>query len=128
MVDIEVLHMGMIFNQNFDYEGGDDLALGLPNDLSLMANSISTPTTPTPSKSFATPSNLDLDATNATWELLKVQLIHNQKIWIFHHMFFLPCHCFVINDDNGPHLVLVLTMQFLMCHSISQEYNTSNTT
>jgi hypothetical protein len=120
MVDIEELHMGMILNQNFDYEGGDDLALGLPNDLSLMVNSISTPTAPTPSKSFATPSNLDLDATNATWELLKVQLIHNQKIWIFHHTFFLLCHYFVINDDSGPHLVLVLTMQFLMCHSISQ--------
>jgi hypothetical protein len=37
MVDIEVLHMSMILNQNFDYEGGDDLALGLPSDLDLMA-------------------------------------------------------------------------------------------
>jgi len=56
---------------------GDDLALGLPNDLSLLINSISMLTTSAPSESFATPSNLDLDATNVTWELLTVQLIQN---------------------------------------------------
>jgi len=56
------------------------LALGLLDDLGVMVNSISTPTAPTPSESFATPSNLYLDATNVTWELLKVQLIHNPKI------------------------------------------------
>ncbi len=67
--------MGMDLNQNFDYEGGDDLTLGLPNDSSLLINSISMLTTPTPYESFATPNNLDLDVTNATWELLKVQLI-----------------------------------------------------
>ncbi len=115
-------------NQNFDYEGGDDLALGLLNDLGLIVNSISMPTTPTPFESFATPSNLDLAVTNATWELLKVQLIHNPKIWILHHAFFLPCHCFVINNDSEPDLAVVSTMQCLMCHSISQEYSTSNTT
>ncbi len=69
--------MGMDLNQNFDYEGGDDLTLGLPNDSRLLASSISMPTTAAPFESFATPSNLDLDATNATCELLKVQLIQN---------------------------------------------------
>jgi len=58
------------------------LALGLLNDLSVMVNSISMPTAPTPFESFATPSYLDLDATNVMWELFKVQLIHNPKIWI----------------------------------------------
>ncbi len=52
--------MGMDVNQNFDYEVGDDLALGLPNDLGPMAGSISTSITPTPSKSFITPNNLNL--------------------------------------------------------------------
>jgi hypothetical protein len=66
MADIEVLHMGMDLNQNFDYEGGDDLALGLSNDSSLLASSISMPITLAPSKSFATLSNLDLDVANAT--------------------------------------------------------------
>jgi hypothetical protein len=60
MADIEVLHMGMDLNQDFDYEGGNDFVLGLFNDLGLVANSISTPTTPTPSKSFATPKQLGL--------------------------------------------------------------------
>ncbi len=90
MADIEVLHMGMDLNQNFDYEGGDDLVLGLPNDSSLLTSSISMPTAPTPSESFTTPSNLDLDAANVTWELLKAQLIQNQKFWIPCHKFFLP--------------------------------------
>lgn len=46
--------MGMNVNQNFDYEVGDDLALGLPNDLGPMVGSISMPITPAPSKSFIT--------------------------------------------------------------------------
>ncbi len=37
--------MDLDFNQNFDYEGGDDLALELPNDSSPVPGSISTPTT-----------------------------------------------------------------------------------
>ncbi len=82
--------MDMDLNQNFDYEGGDDLALGLPNDSSQVPGSISTLTTPAPFESFATPSNLDLDAIDATWELLKVQLIQNQKFWIPHQRFSLP--------------------------------------
>jgi hypothetical protein len=90
MVDIEVLHMGMNLNQNLDYEGGDDLALGLPNDSSLVASSISMPTAPAPSESFATLSNLDVDATEVEWELLKAQLIQNHKFWIPHHKFSLP--------------------------------------
>jgi hypothetical protein len=72
MVDIEVLHMGMDVNQNFDYEVGDDLALGLLNDLGPTVGSISMPITPIPSKSFITPSNL-------IWELFKAHLIQNQK-------------------------------------------------
>jgi len=32
MANIKVFHMVMDVNQNFDYEVGDDLALGLPND------------------------------------------------------------------------------------------------
>jgi hypothetical protein len=67
----------MDLNQDFDYEGGDHLALGLPNDSSLVVGSISMPIAPDPSKSYVMPSNLDLDATNVAWELLKVQLIHN---------------------------------------------------
>lgn len=61
----------MDLNQDFDYEGGNDFVLGLLNDLGPMASSISMPTAPTPSKSFATPSNLDLDAKDVAWELLK---------------------------------------------------------
>jgi hypothetical protein len=75
MPDIEVFHMGMDFNQNFDYEGGDHLALGLPNDSSPMVGSISMPITPTPFESFAMSSNLDLDAIDVAWELFKTQLI-----------------------------------------------------
>ncbi len=79
MVDIEVLYMGMDLNQNFDYDVGDDLVLGLPDELGPMVGLISMPTVPTPSKSFATLSNLDLDAIDVARELFKVQLIHNQK-------------------------------------------------
>ncbi len=82
--------MGMDLNQNFDYEGGDDLTLGLLNDSSLLINSISMLTTPAPFESFATPSNLDLDAANVTWQLFKAQLIQNQKFWILRHKFSLP--------------------------------------
>jgi hypothetical protein len=78
MADIEVLHMGMDLNQNFDYEVGDDLILGLSNDFSPMVGSISTPIIPTPFESFATLSNLDLDVIDVAWELFKFQLIHNQ--------------------------------------------------
>ncbi len=44
--------MGMDVNQNFDYEVGDDLALGLLNDLDPMVGSISTPITPAPFKAL----------------------------------------------------------------------------
>lgn len=90
MVDIKVLHMGMDFNQNFDSEVGDDLILGLLDDLGPMVGSILTPTTPTPFESFATLSNLDLYAIDFAWELFKVPLIHKQIFWIFHHKFSLP--------------------------------------
>jgi len=70
--------MGMDVNQNFDYEVGDDLALGLPNDLGPMVGSISMPITPAPSKSFITPSNLNLDVVVIS-KLFKVHLIQNQK-------------------------------------------------
>jgi hypothetical protein len=78
MANIKVLHMGMDVNQNFDYEVGDDLALGLFNDLGPMVGSISMPITPAPSKSFITPSNLNLDVVVIS-ELFKVHLIQNQK-------------------------------------------------
>jgi hypothetical protein len=71
MAHIEVLHMGMDLNQDFDYEGGNDFILGLLDDQGPMARSISMPTALAPSKSFATPSNLDLDARDVAWELLK---------------------------------------------------------
>jgi hypothetical protein len=77
MVDIEVLHMGMDLNQNFDYEVGDDLVLGLHDDLGPVVGLISMPIAPTPSESFATLSNLDLYAIDVAWELFKIQLIHN---------------------------------------------------
>jgi hypothetical protein len=51
------------------------MALGLLNDSSPMASSILMPIAPAPSKSFATLSNLDLDATNVAWELLRARLI-----------------------------------------------------
>jgi hypothetical protein len=78
MANIEALHMGMDVNQNFDYEVGDDLALGLLNNLDPMVGSISTPITPAPLKSFITPSNLDLNVA-VIWELFKAHLIQNQK-------------------------------------------------
>jgi hypothetical protein len=90
MTYIEVFHMNMDLNQNFDYEVGDDLILGLPDDLGLMIGSISTPIAPTPFESFATLNNLDMDVIDVAWELFKVQLIHNQKNWIPHHKFSLP--------------------------------------
>jgi hypothetical protein len=88
MAYIEIFHMNMDLNQNFDYEVGNDLILRLPDDLGPMIGSIPTPTASTPFKSFATLSNLDLDVIDVAWELLKVQLIHNQKFWIPHHKFF----------------------------------------
>jgi hypothetical protein len=72
MVNIEILHMGMDLHHNFDYEGVDDLTLGLSNDSSPMASLISTTIAPTPSKTFATPSNLELNVANVAWEILKV--------------------------------------------------------
>ncbi len=79
--------LGMNVNQNFDYEVGDDLALGLPNDLGPMVGSISMPITLAPSKSFITPSNLNLDVVVIS-KLFKIHLIQNQKIQILHHKFF----------------------------------------
>ncbi len=75
--NIEVLHISMDLNQNFDYEGGDHLALGLLNDSSPVVGSISMPIALVLSESFVMPSNLDLDTIDVAWELLKVQLIHN---------------------------------------------------
>jgi hypothetical protein len=51
--------MGVDFNQDFDYEGEDDLALGSPNESRPMACSISTLNVPTPFESIATTINLD---------------------------------------------------------------------
>ncbi len=77
--NIEVLHISMDLNQNFDYEGGDHLELGLFNDSSPVVGSISMPITLVLSESFVMSSNLDLYTIDVAWELLKVQLIHNLK-------------------------------------------------
>jgi hypothetical protein len=69
----------MDLNQNFDYEGGDHLELGLFNDSSPVVGSISMPITLVLSESFVMSSNLDLYTIDVAWELLKVQLIHNLK-------------------------------------------------
>ncbi len=51
--------MGVDLNQDFDYEGEDDLVLGSLDEPRLVACSISTPNVPTPFKSIATTINLD---------------------------------------------------------------------
>jgi len=59
------------------------MALGSDEVSKLVVGSISTPSTPTPSKSIPTPSTSNPEI-EITWELLKVQLGLNQKAWIFH--------------------------------------------
>ncbi len=59
MIDLEIFNMGVDFNQYFDYEGEDDLALGSLDESRPMARSISTPNVPTPFERIASTSNLD---------------------------------------------------------------------
>jgi hypothetical protein len=65
----------------FDY---DDVHLELENltkDFGLVVGSISTPHGPFTFESIATPNDFDEEAKIA-WEVLKAQLILNQKAWV----------------------------------------------
>jgi hypothetical protein len=57
MVNIETFNVDEDLMQDFDYDGVDDLAMGLTKDSSLLVNSISTLNGKFVSKSITTQSN-----------------------------------------------------------------------
>jgi hypothetical protein len=84
MASIKVLNVNVdLMAVGFDDDGINEMALGSNEVSKLMVGSISTPSTPTPCKSIATPSTSN-PKIETTWELLKVQLGLNQKAWILH--------------------------------------------
>jgi hypothetical protein len=78
MVNIEIFNVDEDLMQDFDYDGVDDLAMGLTKDAKLLVNSISTLNGPFAYESITTQSNLDLNV-NVAWETLKMQLTLNKK-------------------------------------------------
>ncbi len=82
MVDIEVLNVNVdLIAADFDDDGANEMTLGSNEVSRLVVGSTFTPSTPTPSKSIATPNTSNLEI-KATWELLKAQLSLNQKVGI----------------------------------------------
>ncbi len=72
MANIETFNVDEDFLQDFDYDVIDDLATWVVEDSWPMFGSISTPSTPSTSKSITTlASNLDLEI-NDTWEVLNI--------------------------------------------------------
>jgi hypothetical protein len=78
MVNIETFNVDENLMQDFDYDGVDDLAMGLTKDSRLLDNSISTLNGSFASESITTQSNLDLNV-DVALETLKMQLTLNQK-------------------------------------------------
>jgi len=78
MVNIETFNVDEDLMQDFDYDGVDDLAMGLTKDSKLLVNSISTLNGPFAFESITTQSNLDLNM-DVAWETLKMQPTLNQK-------------------------------------------------
>jgi hypothetical protein len=78
MVSIETFNVDEDLMQDFDYDGVDDLAMGLTKDSRLLVNSISALNGPFAFESITTQSNLDLNI-DVAWETLKMQLTLNQK-------------------------------------------------
>jgi hypothetical protein len=77
MADIEVLNVNVdLVVVGFDDDGINEMALSSNEVSGLVAGSISTFNTPTPSKSIATPSTSN-PKVKAAWELLKVELSLN---------------------------------------------------
>jgi len=118
VVDIEVLNVNVdLMVVGFDDDGVNEMALGSNEVSGLVVGSISTPSTPTPSKSIATPSTSNLEI-EVAWELLKVQLSLNKKTWIPHSRTYLPRHFFVVNDGSKPNPTFSQTMCCIICHSV----------
>jgi hypothetical protein len=107
----------------------DDVHLESRNwvkDYEPVVGSISTPNAAYAFGSIATPNDLNEEAKFA-WEVLKVQLILNQKACVLHHKLFLPWHFFVMNDGNNLDFILSQTMHRVICHSICQSYYVGDT-
>jgi hypothetical protein len=58
------------------------------------------------------------EETKIAWEVLKVQLILNQKAWVLHHELLLPWHSFVMNDGSKLDFIMVQIMRCVICYSI----------
>jgi hypothetical protein len=102
MIKIETFNLNEYLN---DYDGLNDLEMGLFEDTTLTVNLISTPSAPFGSETIISLSILALEAGFAR-ELLKIKLTLNSKTWVFHCKFFFPWHVFTINDGNKLDLVL----------------------
>jgi hypothetical protein len=125
---LEVLNVNVdLVAVGFDDDGTNEMALGSDEVLGLVVGSISTPSTPTPFESIATPSTSNPKA-KTTWELLKAQLSLNQKAWILHNMTSLLWHFFVVDVGSKFNLTFFQTMCCSICHFVSQAYSYGNTT
>jgi hypothetical protein len=119
MANIEVFNVNVdLMAIGFDDDGANEMALGLDEISRPMVGSISTPNTPTPSKSITT-RNTSNPKVKTTWELLKVQLSLNQKALIPHSKTSLPWHFFVVNDGSKTNPTVFQTMCCIICNYVS---------
>jgi hypothetical protein len=125
--EIETFGLNVHIHKGFDF---DDFYLELKNlveDCGPIVGSISMPSGSYAFESITTPNDLDEEAKIA-WEVLKAQLISNQKAWVPHHKLFLPWHFLVVNDGNKLYTIMSQTMCCVICHFVCQSYSVNNTT
>jgi len=59
--------------------------------------------------------------------VLKTQLTLNQKAWVLHYKLSLSYNFFVVNHGNKLDHVMPQTMCCVICHFVSQTYNSKST-
>ncbi len=121
--EIETFGLNVHIHEGFDYDGIHLELKNLLEDFGPIVGSISMPNGPFAFESIRMPNDLDEEAKIA-WEILKAQLILNQKTWVLHHKLFFPWHFFMVNDCNKQYTIMLQTMHCVIC----QSYSVDNTT
>jgi hypothetical protein len=125
--ETETFGLNVHIHEGFDYDGFHLESKNLVEDFGPIVDLILMPSGLFAFESIRMPNDLDEEAKIA-WEVLKAQLILNQKAWVLHHKLFFPWHFFMVNDCNKLYTIMLQTMHCVICHLVCQSSSADNTT
>jgi hypothetical protein len=126
-VEIETVGLNVHIHEGFDFDDFHLESKNLVEDFGPIAGLISMQNGPFAFENITMPNDLDEEAKIAL-EVLKAQLILNQKTWVLTTSCLSLWHFFVVNDGSKLYIIMPQTMHCVFCHFVCQSYNADNTT